>query len=368
MEKVTTQTKMKPFLSSLLSSTLFMIVSCIILNSLTVHAFIMDDEILSNTTIFVTRTTNNIPPPIPNFLPRSSQSDITLMNKELLYHDTNEYDNEYGSSGTSHNIISQKPNHHYEIQDKEEEEHLSLSRNIQYRRSLQNFCVVDETGFRKAIMMASTTRIDICVPFMNIDASIPNSNTTYQGIYLQNKRQLLIRCNTTTPPCIINAQGLSRHFYTNQSNITFRDIIFQNGNSRKDIVQQKDGGVLYTDKSSIRFERCQFIYNIGSDGGVIASTSSRIEFIGGTIKSPTLFDNNTAYYDGGVIIGSKTIISATRGYFVFRNNIAGLVRYYFTLLLFSFSPTILFVTKKLHVNFTFLLIVPFLFIYNVYNG
>jgi predicted outer membrane repeat protein len=199
----------------------------------------------------------------------------------------------------------------------------NITNHLQQRRSLQDFCVNDEIEFRNAIANAPNvspmTRIDICVPSMNIDGRIPD--ISYQGIGIQFKN-LDIRCNTTTPKCILNAQNLSRHFYFNQSTVVFRGMIFQNGNGHTDIVKTRAGGSLLVNNSMISFDRCQFRNNIGTEGGAIRAESSNVTFLGGNVTHPTLFENNLGTIGGGAIsaVGFTPTITAVDGYIVFRNN------------------------------------------------
>lgn len=214
------------------------------------------------------------------------------------------------------------------IEEENENINNSISHYIIKRRKLQDFCVKTGAQLCSAISSAPnfiSTRIDICISTINMNASC-FINPPYKGINVLSKN-LDIRCNTTTLSCIVDAQGLSRHFYVSQSTIKFREIIFQNGNGQKDIPKQRDGGSLLLYKSTILFDMCQFKNNIGSDGGAVSSISSTMTFIGGSISNPTLFENNTASYAGGAIyaVGVNTTITATIGNFVFRNNSAGIV-------------------------------------------
>jgi hypothetical protein len=76
-------------------------------------------------------------------------------------------------------------------------------------------------------------------------------------------------------------------------------------------------------------ERCQFKHNTGNIGGTICSDSSHLTLYCGNITNPTLFENNIATYGGGAIRerGINHTIIATDGYFVYRNNSVGEVRY-----------------------------------------
>jgi hypothetical protein len=90
-----------------------------------------------------------------------------------------------------------------------------LFSHLQKKRSLQDYCVTNETELRMVIMTApnwtttTSTWIDICIPILMIHASLPNQ--PYGGIDIQNMN-LVIQCKTTTPHCIFDAQGLSRQF------------------------------------------------------------------------------------------------------------------------------------------------------------
>jgi hypothetical protein len=205
----------------------------------------------------------------------------------------------------------------------------AMSNHLQQRRSLQDFCVNDETEVLTSIANApnfssSTTRIDICVPSINMNASIPF--IFYPGIGIQFKN-LEIRCNATTPSCVLNAQDWSRHFYVRDSYVIFRNIIFQSGNSliKAGIFSQK-GGALLLNNSTVLFDSCQFKNNIGSEGGAIRVESSDVTFLGGTVTHPTLFENNLGTIGGGAISGAISgagfipTITAVNGSFVFRNN------------------------------------------------
>lgn len=219
------------------------------------------------------------------------------------------------------------------------EKNNGISWDIIYGRELQDFCVFTEAQLRDKISLAPTTsptpfRIDICVSTMNINASVPNP--TFQGINIIRKN-LDIRCKSTTPRCILDAQYLSRHFYIDESTVVFRGIIFQNGNGRKDAVTKKKGGSLLVYLSFIFLENCEFKNNIGSDGGAITSIASELTFDSGAVTDLTLFQNNTAFFYGGAIYAYNDSLIATKsGSIVFRNNSAGNVclLYLFSFLVF----------------------------------
>jgi predicted outer membrane repeat protein len=208
----------------------------------------------------------------------------------------------------------------------------NMTKDITRRRKLQDFCVTTEPELRMSISVAPNfvpTRIDICTPTMLIDAS--GNNPIYQGINIQNTN-LDIRCNTTTPRCILDAQGRSRHFYASQTTVTFRDIVFLNGNSNSNSSTKQGGSIWAVQQSNLIFERCQFRNNIaGTRGGAIYSDSSNLTFVGGNVTDPTLFESNTCPESGGAIYarGRNPNITAINGSFVFRNNTAGEVRMLF---------------------------------------
>jgi hypothetical protein len=260
---------------------------------------------------------HNIMPPLPNQW--SEHLDDTHLNLFNI-----EFDTELDVSNETKNTTFRRNGTMSDMNDN------ILTTDLQKRRSLQSFCVNDEIEFRTAIANAPnfspTTRIDICVPIMNIDGSIPD--IVYQGIGIIFKN-LDIRCNTSTPKCVLNAQDLSRHFYVNQSTVVFRKIIFQSGNGRKDVIYKK-GGALLVNNSIVSFDTCQFRNSIGTDGGAIRAETSTVTFFGGNITHPTLFEHNygTSTAGGAIsIAGWNPTVTAVAGYFVFRNNsITGSVR------------------------------------------
>jgi predicted outer membrane repeat protein len=203
---------------------------------------------------------------------------------------------------------------------------LTAHRMLERRYLQEDICVTTEIELRHAIWNAVDfipTRIDICVPILYIAASI--ADPIYQGINIQNKN-LDIRCrDSSTTHCIIDAQGLSRHFYAISSTLSFRSIRFFNGNGRKDEVNKRVGGSLWLQQSKVTFEQCQFINNYGSEGGAFYMSYSAVTILTGpTIDDATLFENNKAFSYGGAIAGISSSITATVGSFIFRNNYGGL--------------------------------------------
>jgi predicted outer membrane repeat protein len=265
-------------------------------------------------------TTMKKMPPRPNCLEWNQQH---IRNKK---NDDEEHEFLFSDHSNSSNTLHEV----YDVLSIDPDNKIAMD--ITRRRLVQDYCVTAEPQLRLSISAAPNyvpTRIDICTPTMTIDAS--SGDPIYQGINIQNKN-LDIRCNTTTPRCILDAQGRSRHFYANQTTVTFRDIVFLNGNSNADFWNTRGGSIWAVQQSNLLFERCQFRNNTaGSSGGAINSDSSNLTFVGGNATDPTLFESNTCLSHGGAIHakGRNPTITATNGYFVFRNNTAGEVRILF---------------------------------------
>jgi hypothetical protein len=100
-------------------------------------------------------------------------------------------------------------------------------------------CIYNETQLKWKISITpnnTPTKIEICSRYLPINASEPNpSYLNFQGILIIGKI-LDIYCNIidmATDHCTIDSQSLSRFFIIEQSQVSFHNIFFLNGNGKK---------------------------------------------------------------------------------------------------------------------------------------
>jgi hypothetical protein len=228
-----------------------------------------------------------------------------------------------------------------------------------FRRITTATCITSERGLRKAILDAPSfyttpTYINLCTKLLKIDTSKPNNYTRSRGIHLIHK-YIHFNCSlpNVTEKCTLDAQRTSRHFYIENSIVSFKNIIFMNGKGTKDITTYPEGsiyllgGSLWVNSSALEINECYFRNNEASEdqsglGGALASISSTIQIM------KTELNHNRAYSGGAIIFASSQVamsnVSLTNNSARVRNMIADAFLsslYSYFIFIYSITLTIL---------------------------
>jgi hypothetical protein len=194
-------------------------------------------------------------------------------------------------------------------------------------------CIYNETDLNTAISSIPNnvpTRIDVCTSYLTI-------NTTKPFGFIVRNKVLTIHCNNTTTAqhaCTMDAQHISRIFDMVQSNVTFYDFIFMNGNGTSNPFYA-NGGAIYVESSSIECWNCHFQNHTATYGGAMIlfnsvlrmyadhpNINSRSSSQNGTTSATVkgLIQGNIANRSGGFLYADRSSIYLE--YYDVRNNSA----------------------------------------------
>lgn len=171
-----------------------------------------------------------------------------------------------------------------------------------HHRELQNpLCVFNESGLRLALSNPLRVEIQLCTPYISIDARA-NNIYDYQGILIED-RDIDFKC-ALSGVCVLDARYLSRMFFVLRSSLYFEDIAFRNSNASKD-NSYRSGGAFYIDDSSIRMVNCSFENNVANFGGGLSVFNSQLIITG---SGNEIAQNNMASNDGGFLQAENSTI------------------------------------------------------------
>jgi hypothetical protein len=138
-------------------------------------------------------------------------------------------------------------------------------------------CVRSYVALKKMVRMCDKTDgvipcvISVCSPSLNY----PKVKNPSIVIDLSNKN-IVIKCNKGPKRCLIDGQGMSRLFYGTNTTVTFRNIIFANGNAAS-----RSGGALSIEGNSVvNIVNCALINNSAISAGAVSFNRSIVTISG----------------------------------------------------------------------------------------
>lgn len=157
-----------------------------------------------------------------------------------------------------------------------------------FHRTMADDCVVDEGEIRAAVS-SNRPKINLCTRYIQLANEI-----------LLFSRNIQFNCVLTdkNEKCTIDAKKNDRHFWIDNSIISFKGISFVNGKNINVNDNNNDGGSLYINSAStVDIMDCDFSYNEAATdkGGVIAIKNSVSSIVNVTML------NNKAFTEGGAI-------------------------------------------------------------------